>query len=219
MKSPQPSRPIVDIFTKSFRRHVHLLVVWGHELAIDNIQSTDLEEYITNFLFDAIDTVLCSGGEKWFKYYDVHNERPISSKNRYGNSRREVDLIIKLVAHPYKPEYVFEAKSLNYIKNHQRENNYINESALQRFLKGEYADYTGRYPEVGMIGYVLSDSVEQWRDRLKTAIDNNKALLRLYSKQSDVAVITELPYEWMSEHERSSASTPIRIYHLLLNCR
>lgn len=219
MKSPYPSRAIVELFTDSFRKHVRLLIAWGLDSAIEQIRQTEKEEDITGFLFDAIDELLCLEREKWCKHYDVHNERPISSKERAGNSRREVDLIIKFVTSRYKPEYVFEAKPLNYLKYHQRESNYINESALQRFIRGEYAEFTARYPEVAMLGYVLSDTPEQWRDRLKLAIAENQVTLRLISSQVDVVTIANFPYEWTSEHERESSDRHVKVYHLLLNCR
>jgi hypothetical protein len=219
MKSTQPTRAIVDVFTASFRQHVRLLIAWGLELAIEQIRQTDQEEHITSLLFDAIDEVLRAYPQRWCKHYDVHNERPISNSERLGHSRREVDLIIKFVTSPFKPEYVFEAKPLNYAKYYQREGNYIHIEALQRFIKGEYAEYTARYPEVGMLGYVLSDTPEVWRDRLKLSINNNRSLLRLVSQQNDIEIIPQFPCEWISEHQRESSTRTVKVYHLLLNCR
>jgi hypothetical protein len=219
MKSLQPSRAIVDVFSDSFRQHVRLLIAWGLELAIDHIRQTDEEEHITGFLFDAIDEVLYSNRAAWCKHYDVHNERPISSGGQPGKSRREIDLLIKFVTSPYRPEYVFEAKPLNYLKPYQRESNYINKGALQRFIRGEYDVFTSRYPEAGMLGYVLSDTPEQWSERLMLVIDNNQALLRLIPPQVSIVTVSSFPYEWVSEHKRESSERPIKIYHLLLNCR
>ncbi len=218
MKSPQPGRAVVEVFSASFRHHVRLLIAWGLELAIDSIRQTDKEEDITGFLSDAMNKILDTYREPWCKHYDVHNEHPISSRERAGNSRREIDLLIKFVTHRYKPEYVFEAKPLNYPKLYQRENNYINKDALQRFIRGEYAEFTARYPEVGMLGYVLSDTPEQWCKRLKLAIDNDPDLY-LIPPQIDIVTVSNFPYEWMSEHQRESSARPIKIYHLLLNCR
>lgn len=219
MKSPQPSRAVVEVFSASFRQHVRLLIAWGLESAIVCISQTDKEEDITGFLSDGIDEVLRSYREKWCKHYSVHNERPISSEERSGNSRREIDLTIEFVASRYKPEYVFEAKPLNSLKPYQRESNYTNKEALQRFISGEYAVFTASYPEVGMLGYVLSDTPNQWRDRLKSAIDNNQNSLRLIPPQVDTITVPNFPFEWVSEHERESSKRSVKVYHLLLNCR
>jgi hypothetical protein len=219
MKSTRPSQFTIESFSASFRRHVRLLIAWGLELAMEQIRSSDKEEEITGFLADSIDEILNSYRENWCKHYDVHNERPISSGGRSGNSRREIDLIIKFVTSPYKPEYVFEAKPLNYGKPHQREANYIDHKGVQRFLRGEYAIFTHRYPEVGMMGYVLTDSIEVWRERLMQAMTNNSSSLRLTSLQATDLVVNEFPLEWFTEHERESSDRPVRVCHLLLNCR
>ena len=219
MKSLQPSRVVVKTFSASFRQHVRLLVAWSLELAIDYIRQTDDEEKITGLLSAAVEEVLLSHREKWCKHYDIHNEHPMYDEEQSGKSRKKLDLTVKFVADFYRPEYVFEAKPLNSSKSHQRENNYINERALQRFIRGKYAAYTARYPEVGMLGFVLSDTSEQWSNRLKLAIDNNQTLLCLIPPQVNVIITPEFPYEWMSEHKRESSERPIKVYHLLLNCR
>ena len=95
---------------------------------------------------------------------------------------------------------------------------YVKAKGMQRFLEGEYADYTANYPEVAMIAYILSDSVEIWRDRLKTAIDQQQVQLRIEATQEDVAVADEFPFEWRSQHRRSSSNTILSIYHILLDC-
>ena len=85
-------------------------------------------------------------------------------------------------------------------------------------LWGEYAEYTARYPEVGMLGYVLTETPARWHEQLKKAIDAHAELLQLNAPQFAVNIVDELPFEWGSEHKRTSADTHITIYHILLDC-
>lgn len=135
-----------------------------------------------------------------------------------GKDRRKTDLFVEFVGRKGRPEYVFEAKPQNYSKTHQRTGYYVGSEGMERFLEGEYADYTAEYPEVGMIAYVLSDSVAIWQDRLKRAIDQRQDQLRLDALQEDVAIVDEFQFEWRSQHRRSSSKNTISIYHILLDC-
>lgn len=199
--------------------HAHLLIAWGHEAIRLELRAAkeDDEESITGLLYGAIRQVLRSSRAPWFSSYSIHNESPIPGKLK-GKERRKTDLFVEFVGRRERPEYIFEAKPQNYSKTHQRTGYYIGSEGMERFLEGEYADYTAEYPEVGMIGYILSDSVETWRGRLKEAIHQRKDRLRLISPPKDVIVIDEFQFEWRSQHRRSSANSPLSIYHLLLDC-
>jgi hypothetical protein len=137
---------------------------------------------------------------------------------RTGKSRRKTDLIILHVFKKAHPEFVFEAKALNSSKKHQLEDNYLNEDGLKRFLKGDYADYTARYPEVAMVGYIFSDTLEEWQRRLKSAIDNRTKELSVSGPQNDIKIIDELRFEWKSNHTRDTGHSDLAIYHILLSC-
>jgi len=220
VKKTKPDTQPAIPFTSRFRKDVHQLIAWGVEDAKSKIENTEAEEKITNFIRNAIRDKLRSTRERWWRNYDVHNEEPISSENRTGNDRREIDLLIKWVTRIQQPEYVFEAKPLNYVKKYQRTGNYVDNEGMGRFIKGEYADYTASYPEVGMLGYVLSNTPEQWCAWLQEAISKkSKALKLVESSQQDVKVIDTFPLEWISKHKRCSARHPVTIYHILLNCR
>jgi hypothetical protein len=218
MKTNTPSTQHFDSYPAFFRIHVHQLIAWGHAEAKPKIK-TDDEEDITGLIYGAIKDVLRSGRQRWLSNYSVHNEDPISDGKRTGRDRRQIDLIIEWTTQVRRPEYIFEAKPLNYAKRYQRANNYLGREGLRRFIqKCEYADYTANSPEVAMIGYVLSDKPAQWRERLKTAIDDKQTELRLIPPQRDVQIIPDFPLEWISEHHRANVSRQIAIYHILLDC-
>lgn len=218
MKQSQPNQVISNIYWPIFRKHAHLLIAWGHEAIHPQLRTTreDDEESITGLLYGAVRQVLRSGRELWFSSYSIHNESPIPGKLK-GKDRRKTDLFVEFVGQRERPEYIFEAKPQNYGKKHQRTRYYVGSEGMERFLEGEYADYTAEYPEVGMIAYVLNDSIEVWQKRLKQSINRRSVKLRLLS-QEDVAVIDEFPFEWCSQHNRSSADTILSIYHVLLDC-
>lgn len=217
MKSIEPSPLVFTEFSALFRKQVHLLIALGYQESESRIRSSLDEEAITGFLFHAIRNITRFSSEGWCLKYDVYNEMPIPGGGRIGRSRKQTDLIIMYV-YEGKPEFVFEAKPLNYNKSYQREKNYVDKDGLQRFIIGEYADYTSRFPEAGMLGYVLSDQVEEWRERLKAAIEKDKLILRLKSAQSNIKVTDELAVEWVSEHDRDTAGNSITVYHILLDC-
>jgi len=219
MKEENPPKQIFDVFNTLFRQQVHLLIATGMDEARPKIETKSEEEHITGFIAEAMKQYLRRGTPRWTKNYAVHNEAPIPSDEHPGKKRECMDLVVEFVAQAGRPEYVFEAKPLNYVKTYQRAGNYTDkDEAMGRFLKGEYAGYTARFPEVAMLGYMHTDTAEIWRKRLKKAIDKKKVELALRATQEDVSVIPQFPAEWVSKHDRESApDRPVTIYHLLLS--
>jgi hypothetical protein len=199
------------------RLRVHLLIAWGYERAKPLLDTED-EEEISDILYQNIQHLLMVQEESWMANFDIKNEDPISGGQRKGKSRREIDLIIEFTGRG-RPQYVFEAKALNWRKRHQRIDNYVNSQGLGRFITGEYADYTARFPEVSMLGYVLSDSVSDWYTWLNSAIDERKDNLHLFQTQEDVTICAKIPFEWVSIHKRESSDLPVTIYHILFDCQ
>lgn len=218
MKTLHPTPFIVDKFWLAFRKGAHRLLALGYNRAKAKIQTTLDEESVTGLLYEAICEIIRYGNESWCQKYEAKNENPLPSNTRRGKSRRKTDLIVLHVFNRARPEFVFEAKPLNRSKSYQREDNYLGEEGLKRFLRGEYSDYTAIYPEVAMVGYAFTNSPAEWRDGLKAAINDREVELCLKPPQIDVKIIDELPVEWKSEHERESADTDIVIYHIMLDC-
>ena len=216
MKETEISPPFIQTYSPVFRLQAHLLLAWGYEQAQTTLATQD-EEEITDALYEQIQMILLLEEEAWMVNYAAKNEDPITGGKRKGKKRREIDLIIEFTGRG-RPQYVFEAKVLNWRKRYQRTDNYTSESGMGRFLEGEYADYTARFPEVGMLGYVLSDSLPEWQARLKKAVDDRSEQLGLHLPQKDVAVCEHFPLEWVTVHQRNSADTPLTIYHILLDC-
>ncbi len=205
-------------FLPEFREHAHLLVHWGYEDARHRIQrpenTKDKEEpSITGFLAEAIEDRLNAPEQSsWCKHYSVHDDPPIKTKGRSGKYRLRVDLIIKSTS-TGRPQYVFEAKRLK--KNKHQVSGYTGLDGMGCFISGDYAS---RYAEAGMLGYVQSDGLAEWKDKVKSKIDRDAKKLSLTGSQRDEQVIDAFPLEWVSEHNRNSVGRSITIYHILLDC-
>jgi len=205
-------------FLPEFREHAHLLVYWGYEGARRKIQQPendqDKEESITGFLAVAIEDRLDAFDRNdWCKYYSVHDNPPVETEGRSGKYRLQADLIIKSTSEG-GPQYVFEAKRLK--KNGHPVSVYTGSEGMGCFISGKYAS---RYDEAGMLGYVQSDCLAEWKDKVKRKIDQDTTNLRLITcSQRDEQVICAFPLEWVSKHGRNSVMRPITIYHILLDC-
>lgn len=217
MKRTTVSRDFAQIYRDSFRLHAHLLLLWGYQQAQQMFRSAD-EEEISDLLYQRIQYVLMAEKESWMARYSVKNEDPISGIGKAGKKRREIDLLIEFTVRE-RPQYVFEAKVLNWQKSHQRTSNYVDKNGLGRFIEGEYADFTARFPEVGMLGYVVSDSLEEWQVRLQSHINREGQKLRLCGPQENVIVCEEINHEWISRHERGSSEQAVTVFHILLDCK
>jgi hypothetical protein len=82
------------------------------------------------------------------------------------------------------------------------------------FTNGIYAE---GYSEAAMLGYVQSNTLLEWKERVKKSITENADNLYLQSPQHDEVVIPDFPFEWVSEHVRQNGKD-MRIYHVLLDC-
>jgi len=69
-----------------------------------------------------------------------------------------------------------------------------------------------------MLGYVQSDCLAEWKDKVKRKICQDAEKLSLTGSQRDEQVIDAFPLEWVSEHNRNSVTRSIAIYHILLDC-
>ncbi len=211
-----PSRAWFDPYWAAFRRDVHELLAWGYGDARGRITPNSEEEEITGFIAEAIQGRLnAPSAPEWCDRYNVKDNPPVSDDGRTGKRRKRPDLVLEFSYSRPRRQYVFEAKRLR-MPNYPV-SGYIGEEGLQCFLHEEYASH---FFEVGMLGYVQSNSVEFWTDRLRNALSRNarrRSTVRLRDSMPYAKVIDSFPLEWSSLHERNSGR-PITIYHLFLDC-
>ena len=150
----------------------------------------------------------------WCKYFDVHEEAPVSKEGSHGKSRPRTDILVKWCSRSERPEYIFEAKRLR--ARGYGVGRYTGLEGMGCFTEGVYAL---EYDEAAMLGYVQSDPLSQWKERIKQSIMNKATSLYLTSPQYDEVVIADFPLEWVSEHGRQKdTNRSIKIYHVLLDC-
>ena len=212
-----PNKEYFGPFSLSFREHVHRLVHWGYEDAHPRIQqptsrADEEEESITGFIAESIKDITVWEKESWLKWFHVDDDPRVPTEGRSGKHRWKADLIIESNPHG-GPQYVFEAKRLKGSKH--TAGRYTGSDGMGCFISGKYAS---RYDEAGMLGYVQSDSLAEWKDKVERKIDRDAKKLSLTGSQRDEQVIDAFPLEWVSEHNRNSVRRSITIYHILLDC-
>lgn len=216
MKSTTPDPSHFQPWKVAFRKNAHLLINAGYTVGRSKIEShAHKEEHITEFIVCGMNDWMCLRNRPaWCKYYSVHEEAPVSRKDSHGKSRPRTDIFIELGSRPERPEYVFEAKRLR--TNGFEAGKYTGIDGMGCFTGGIYA---AEYDEAAMLGYVQSDTLIEWKMRVKKSIIKNAVSLYLQSAQYDEVIIPDFPLEWVSEHARVKAmGKPIRIYHVLLDC-
>jgi hypothetical protein len=216
MKSSKPDPSYFQKWKGAFREKAHLLISVGYTAGRYKIESDRHEEQdITGFIVCGIkDWMRRRDRPSWCKYYSVHEESPVSRKGSYGKSRPRTDIFVELGSRLERPEYVFEGKRLR--TNGYGVSRYTGLDGMGCFTEGIYAS---GYDEAAMLGYVQSNTLSHWQERIKTSIMKNKANLYLTSPQYDEIVIADFALEWVSEHERKNdIDNSIKVYHVLLDC-
>lgn len=216
MKSTTPDPSHFQPWKVAFRKNAHLLINAGYTVGRSKIESNEhKEEHITEFIVCGMNDWMCLRDRPaWCKYYSVHEEAPVSRKDSHGKSRPRTDIFVELCSRLERPKYVFEAKRLR--TNGYGVSRYTGLGGMGCFTEGIYA---AGYEEASMLGYVQSNMLIEWKERVKKSITEKEASLYLKSPQYDEVIIAEFPLEWVSEHERHNGKgRSVRIYHILLDC-
>lgn len=216
MKSSKPDLSHFQKWKVAFRERAHFLISVGYRESNHKIKSDNHEEQdLTGFLVSSInDWMRRRDCPAWCKHYDVHEESPVPKEDSFGKSRPRTDIFVRWCSRSGRPEFVFEAKRLR--TKGYGVSRYTGLAGMGCFTEGIYAS---GYDEAAMLGYVQSNTLLEWKERVKKSIVEKEAHLRLRSPQYDEVVIAEIPLEWVSEHERKNdKDCIIRIYHILLDC-
>lgn len=204
----------IQVYEKSFRKDAHQLLAWGYQDSLGKIHADLQEEEITGFICAAIEERLNDPQiNKRFDRYFLNEEKPISSQGRTGKKRFRLDIVIQDSRAKPRQEYIFEAKRLRR-KSHSI-GDYTGKDGMQCFIDNRYAS---KCPEAAMIGYLQSDNYCYWQQELQRKFNqdtDNK--LRLNGELRQVELISSLPHEYLSQHQRVS-ETLIIIYHIFLDC-
>lgn len=217
MESDENASTGWSIYEQLFREDAHQLVAWGYQDARHLIAPDREETEITGFIVEAIQARLSSPEtDERFDRYSLKEDNPVPGEGRTGKRRMRIDIIIESSSRPRhkpRPWYTFEAKRLCH-PSHPI-SNYTGEEGLLRFIRGRYAV---AYPEVAMLGYVQTDTVNHWVAELTERFENDAAnQLAIVARLSRVTIHSDLPDEWSSRHTRITG-TPLTVFHLFLDC-
>jgi len=215
MKTDTPDYTCFGPLNVQIREDVRTLIKWGYEGARVKCRSTSEEEpSITGYIRQAIQARLSAPDcPDWGYLYSVHDDPPVEKEGRRGKARPRADIIIE--AHfRGRPEYIFEAKRLR--NKGYGVNRYIATDGMGCLIEGIYAR---RYDEAAMLGYVQSDTVEYWSEKVRLTIINSSSQLHLVGAQENIQITSDFPLEWVSEHGRISVGRNIKVHHILLDFR
>jgi len=200
-------------YQRSFRRDVFKLLKLGYDKLNGKKYRDSEEEDITGEIIKSINVLLDDpSSPKRLKRYFVSDDPPVNAPGRLGKRRRRVDIEFTSNIRSPRPRYSFEAKRLCKTKG---AGPYFGNEGLGMFINGEYARES---VEAGMLGYVQSESPQNWSEKLGKYFSENKGKLKArkdgaWKKAED---ITNLNYCYTSGHNRIKKLPPITIYHLLL---
>ena len=212
-----PSREYFGAFSDVFKQQVHRLIALGYQDALPKIKTSTAQDHdetaITGYIVSALRNRKrdLRRTPSWIKHYSFHDDPPLDDETKSGRRRKRADIIIEW-DDKRSPEFVFEAKRLR--KNGYRVDKYVGLEGMGCFLSGDYAN---RYDEAAMLGYVQSDSLNFWKQKVWNKIETEANSLELL-QQINVNISPDFPDEWLSEHNRKKVGRKIKIYHILLDC-
>jgi hypothetical protein len=89
---------------------------------------------------------------------------------------------------------------------------------FHRFARSFFQSVPVNYGEAAMIGYVQTDTLECWHNKLQERVQNEANELKLDRSEAAVKFQEAFPLEWASTHRRDGLG-PVKLLHILFDCR
>jgi len=196
-------------YAESFLEDVHRLLCSGYARARNRINAESEEDEITGFLTEALEVEVRN--PVYLDRYEVHEQKPVHSSTRTGGRRQRIDLVFFAKDPQQKREFCCEAKRLKTSTN--TIGAYTGAEGMGCFVKCEYA---ADQPIGAMLGYIQSSAMDYWHKELIRSLANAAELSTQKSLASQ-QIISEIPHEWLSVHQRVNGEK-MSIYHIFLDC-
>ena len=211
-------RPVdAETYRRSFLGQVHCLIGRGfQEISRHGLGNKD-ETAITGLLTKAIEDLLDDRqAPDWADRFSIQDERHVSDSEREGKRRLRVDIELVSSGSRPRPRFQIEAKRL---RNPARKSleDYLGEDGLGSFLSCRYAR---NHPWAGMMGYVQTETADQWANRIRAALEERLDDLLVVPRTkvlSPQVFDISLPHVYRSDHLRQK-TRPIEIHHIFLHC-
>ena len=212
---PPPTLPHDNAdFRRRFRRDVFRILKGGYDRLNHSRYQAEEEPAITGELACAARTFIEGpGAPAWAARYSVHDDPPVSAAGKRGKRRPRLDIQIERTGPGPHPRFGFEAKRL--CKGHSGVAAYVGVKGLGALLDGTYCSEDD---EAGMLGYVQSESEQDWADKLSSHFNKNASTRHIChgGEWREKVAITGLPKCFHTRHHRKHLMREITIYHLLL---
>ena len=150
-------------YQQTFVARVHQLLFLGYQ-RLDNPGSLSEhdEPAITGMLVQKIEAVLDDPkAAQWITYFHVKDDPPVNDGVRTGKRRKRVDIRFSSARHRPRQHFSFEAKWLG---KGNPVADYLGENGLGCFLA---CQYSAEDSDAGMLGYIRTDSPEEWADKIE----------------------------------------------------
>lgn len=202
------------ILRRAFVGNVHRMLTLGYS-RLDARKYHDADEnLLTQHLVATLrEVAAATDSPRWAWYFTIHEKQRQNDGELQGNKRFELDIVFERTQHGPHPEFVIEAKRLG--PRHPVAT-YLGPHGLGAFISGEYAKEHG---DAGMLGYVQSETMDEWCDRVGRELGKPGGNCRV-----------ETGGTWQSHtfrggpactyctrHMRSGNRGAIAIFHVLLN--
>jgi hypothetical protein len=212
MTAPRLSPKLTTPVWVAFRRHSHRFLAIGYQEALPRILAEpDEETDITGYICEALEDWFLQNPKEAAGYF-VKDDPPLGKSGKTGKRRPRTDIIIGYAA-GIRPEFFFESKRLH--RKKAVGSRYTGAGGMGCFISGRYA---GNYGEAAMVGYVQTDTLEQWHEELQGRVQSESKELNLERAEASVKFDLSFPLEWASTHRRDGLGS-VRLFHLLLDCR
>ena len=183
-----------------FRKHAFTLIKLGYDqLNVNSLREAE-ETDITGELARSMEDVIQDrNAPKWTTFFSIYDDPPVNVPGRKGKRRPRLDLRIERTSQGRRPSYQFEAKRLG---RNNTAGKYAGSDGLGMFTAGIYSRACH---EVGMLGYIQQDTVENWADKI------SKKLLQGGESKSidgwlDVSIVADLP-SYRTQHNRPAVGS------------
>jgi hypothetical protein len=197
-------------FRRVFIVKVHQLLELGYRKLIPRDWEAAEEPAITGELVRGMEEVASTS--KPFRHFHVHDDPYVNAPGRLGKHRKKLDISVVSSQNLQRTRFSFEAKRLGPL-NPVR--NYVGPEGLGCFLRGDYA---ATEDEAGMLGYVQSDTAENWAQRIQAKLQESRATFALYKNSTwrEHLMRSGPTNTYHTCHNRAALGRSIDIYHTFL---
>lgn len=201
-------------YQRSFRRGVFNILSMAyagldaksHEQSDEDTITQGLQERAQEFIESA-------HAPRWAYHFEVIDQRRDGSAGATGKRRPILDLLFVRTQRGRRPRFSFEAKRLY---GNSGASEYIGTEGLKAYVDGTYRCDDD---EAGMLGYVQSDTPENWAGKIKKTMTASPASVAVCPGHGwrRVSIARGLKHTYYSRHDRSSVGRQIAMYHTLLS--